>query len=200
MRMAHPLGLAGCAGGVQHDGHVAALAPGHLGVEPGGEIAVQAAAALLQLAVAVQEGLGVVPHAARVFVDDVLELRQPLLDLEELVHLLLVFHHSDAHVGVVQDVDHLLGHRVLVQRHRHAPQALRRGHRPIQLRAVVADDREVLAASEAQGVQPQRQRADLVRDLGPAPGLPDAEVLLPHARLVGMHAGMIEQQPGKGVG
>ena len=100
-----------------------ALALGHLASKQAGEVAVQAAPALLHLGVAVQERLGVVAHAARVFVDDVLEPGQAVLDLEQLVDLLLVLDHREAHVGVVEDVGHLVGDRVLVQRHRHAAQA-----------------------------------------------------------------------------
>ena len=52
---------------------------------------------LLQLRQAHEEGLAVGPHPARVVVDDVLEARAAGLDAEELVHLLLVLDHGEAH-------------------------------------------------------------------------------------------------------
>ena len=133
----------------------------------------------------VQEILRVVAQPARVVEDDVREIAAAVPDLEQLVDLLLVLDDGEVHVGVVQHVDHFLGHGVLVQRHRHAAQRLRRGHRPVQARAVVADDGEIHAALEALRRQPAGQRAHLVGDLRPGPGLPDAEVLLARGRVVG---------------
>ena len=137
--------------------------------------------------VAVQERLRVVAQAARVVVDDVLELRAAVPDLQHLVDLLLVLDDRELDLGVVQHVDHLLGHRVLVERHRHAAERLRRGHRPVQARAVVADDREVHPALEAERGEPAGERAHLLGDLRPGPGLPDAEVLLARRRMIAAH-------------
>src|SRR6185369_5506743 len=70
--------------------------------------------------------------------------------------------------------------RVRIDRHRHGAERLAGGHRPIEPRAVRADDGEFLAALEAQLLQPDRERAHLVEHLGPGPGLPDAEILVTH--------------------
>ena len=44
------------------------------------------------------------------------------------------------------------------------------------------------------------ENADLVRDLSPGPGLPDAQVLFPERRPVGPHFRLVQQQVRKGVG
>ncbi len=144
--------------------------------------------------VAVQEGLRVVAQAARVVEDDVLEIRAARRDLQQLVDLLLVLDDGEVDVGVVQHVDHFLGHRVLVERHRNAAERLHRGHRPVQARAVVADDREVHPALEAQRREAAGQRAHFLRDLRPGPRLPDAEVLLARGRMAAAHLRVVLQE------
>ena len=69
---------------------------------------------------AVQKVLRVVTQPARVVEDDVREIAAALPDLQQLVDLLLVLDDGEMHVRVVQHVDHLLGHGVLVERDRHA--------------------------------------------------------------------------------
>ena len=194
MGEAHALRLAGGPGGVGHDRDVVGPARGHrVGEEVRVRVVMRAAEALDAL-VGVQEVLRVVAQPARVVEDDVLELRAAVPDLQHLVDLLLVLDDGEVDVGVVQHVDHLLGHRVLVERHRDAAQRLRRGHRPVQARAVVADDREVHPALEAERGQPAGERAHLLGDLRPGPGLPDAEVLLARGRVVAAHLRVVQQQ------
>src|SRR3546814_11349223 len=53
---------------------------------------------------AMQEGLRIMAQAARFVVDDALQARAALLDLEKLVDLLLVFHHGEACLGVLQHI------------------------------------------------------------------------------------------------
>ena len=100
---------------------------------------------------------------------------------------------------MVEDKGHLLGDQVLVDRHRHATQGLRRGDRPIESRPVVADDRQLVAAREPQPLEPGRERLHLGRSVGPAPALPDAVILLAHRRPVGALAGVRQQQFREGV-
>ena len=91
-----------------------------------------AAALRLDVGVAVQPGVVVVPQAARVEVDDLLERRQPAGDLEHLVDLLLVAGDHEARAAMLEHEGHLLGDRVLVERHRHRAADLRRDHRPVE--------------------------------------------------------------------
>src|SRR5262249_53018690 len=136
------------AGGVEDDRGVAAPPLGNLGVEKAGLIAGEVTAALLYSRVIVKIGLVVVAHAARVGKDDGFEEWAALLDGNQLVDLLLVFGDREPHLGVIEDEGHLLGDRILVDRHRHAAQGLRRGDRPIETRAVVANDRQLVAAAK----------------------------------------------------
>ena len=141
----------------------------------------------------------VVAQAARIVVVDVRERRHLRLRLEQLVDLLLVLDDRVDDLGVVQHVDELGGRRVLVHRHRHAAERLRRDHRPVETRPVVADDREMHAALEALRGEAAGERAHLGGDLAPRPRLPDAEVLLARRRMVRAHAGVVQQQPRKRV-
>ena len=178
----HAFRFAGGAGGVQDDGRVRALARFDGGVEPARVGQVPGASQLLQLRQRHHAGVLVVAHAALVLVDDMAHLRAQFGQFEQLVDLLLVFHHGEGDGGVVQHVGHVGRRRVLVQRHRHAADALRRQHRPVQARTVVADDGQVHAAPETERGEAAGQRAHLGVDLEPAPGLPDAEVLFAKCR------------------
>ena len=133
------------------------------------------------------------PHAARVGEDHFFEQRAALLDLGQFVDLLLVFGHRETHLGMIEHKGHLVGDRILVDRHRHAAQRLRRGDRPIEPRPVVANDRELVAAPEPAGRQTAGQRLDLGGDLRPIPALPDPVILLPVGRPPRPHPRMLEQ-------
>jgi hypothetical protein len=94
-------------------------------------------------------------HAARIVVEDVREVGALLLDFEQLVDLFLVLDDGEADRAVGEDESHFRGDRILIQGHRHAAQHLRGAHRPVQARPVVTDDRQVVAALEAEFARPQ---------------------------------------------
>ncbi len=75
-------------------------------------------------------------------------------------------------------VRELAGDRVLVDRDCHAAQRLGRQLRPVEPRAVVADDRQGLVAPEAEGGQPEGEVTHVIVVFPPGVGLPDAAVLL----------------------
>ena len=129
---------------------------------------------------------------ARIVIQNVLELRASALDLQQLVDLFLILDDGEPDLGVLEDEGHFLGHGVLIQRHGNASQALRCRHGPIQTRTVVTDDGEVIAALETQFRQPAGERAHFIGHLGPAPGLPDSEVLFPDRRLVAANLGVMQ--------
>jgi hypothetical protein len=117
-------------------------------------------------------------------VPDVLQHRALGQDLEELVGLLLVFHDRIADLRVLEDVDHLVGDGVLVERDGDRTQRLRRDERPVQARPVRADHGDVVAAAYARLREPAREPLDLVAHLAPGPRLPDAQVLLANGRAI----------------
>ncbi len=160
---------------------------------------VVAAAERLDTVEAVQEILRVMAQPARIVEDDVLELRATRANLEELVDLLLVLDDGEVDLRIGQHVDHLLRDRVLIERDRHAAQRLCSGHRPVEPRAVVADDREIHPPPEALRCKAARERAHFLRHLRPGPGLPDTEVLFARGRAAASDLGMMQQQPGKRV-
>jgi len=114
----------------------------------------------------------------------VLELVQALLHLDQLVDLFLIGDHGEARAAVVHDVGHLLGARVLIERHGHRAHRLRRDHRPVEIGTVAADDGDEITLRHAEVQEPERDRLDLARGLGPGPALPDPEFLFAIGRLV----------------
>ena len=192
-----PFGRAGRARGVEHHRDVLGRALGHFGVEVPGIGAVELAALFLQPGE--REHALVVAHPALVVEVDVPERGHLGHRLLHLVDLLLVLDDRVGDLGVVQHVDEVGRGGVLVHRHRHAAQRLRGGHRPVQTGAVVADDREVHAAAESLRGQPAGKRANLGGGLAPRPGLPDAEVLLAHRRVVAANRRVMQQQARKRV-
>jgi hypothetical protein len=121
-------------------------------------------------------------HTARVLVDDQPRLGVLGADEKQLVDLLLVLGHRDIGFGMIDDEAHLVRDRVLIDGHRDAAQHLRGTHGPVELRAVVADHRDLVAALETDTGKPASDLTHLVEHLGPAPGLPDAVILLAHSR------------------
>ena len=150
MRDADPLGLAGRAGGVEHDRDVFGPALRNLGLDEIRLPADAAAPQILHRVQALHEGLTVMPQAARIVVQNVLETGGALAALDELVHLLLILDDGESDTGVLQHILQFRCRRVLVHGHRNPAQALRRSYGPIEARTVVADDRKTVAAAEAE--------------------------------------------------
>ena len=110
-----------------------------------------------------QQACVVVPHAARILVDQTSRASARFFWISSSLSTCSWFSATAKRaLGMVDDVGHLLGHRVLVDRHRHAAQRLRRRHRPVEPRAVVADHDQPVAAAEAQSARPAANRRDLV--------------------------------------
>jgi hypothetical protein len=116
---------------------------------------------------------------------------------EHLVDLLLVFDHRVSDLRVVEHVDEFHGRRVLIHGHRDPAERLRRDHRPVQARPVVADDREMHAPPEPFSGQSAGERAHLRRDFRPGPRLPDAEVFLAGRGTVAALGGVLLEQAWK---
>ena len=135
----------------------------------------------------------------RVVVDEHLEPGAPFLHGEDLVDLLLILEDREPHLGVLDHVLHLIGNGVLIERNRHAAQRLRREHRPIEARAVVANDGDLVAAFKAETGQTARERPHFFGDFPPDPRLPDAVILFADGDPIGPLLHEIEQHFGKGV-
>jgi hypothetical protein len=114
---------------------------------------------------------------------------------EHLVHLLLVLGHDRGDIGVVPDIGELAGDGVLVDGNGHSAETLGGDLGPVEPRAVVADDRQAVAALEPQGGQAEREIAHMRLVLGPGIGLPDAAILLADGRPARALTGVALQQP-----
>ncbi len=136
-------------------------------------------------------------QAARIVIDDGLEQRQAVADGDQLVDLFLVLADRETDLGVVEDEPHLGRGRVLIDRHRDAAERLRRGDRPIEAGPIIADDRELVAAAEAQRGETAGEGLDLARRRCPAPALPDAVILFAHGRPVAPPPRLLGEQLGK---
>src|SRR5207244_12156874 len=139
---------------------------------------VRLAAEPLHLLEAGEQRLAVVLQAARVVDHDPLQARQVRADAEDLVGLLLVLHHHDPRLAVLDDVAHLVGQTVDVDADRHRAERLGAQLRVEPRRPVAADDRDALAPPQAERLEAERQGADVRRVVLPRDFLPDAVLFL----------------------
>ena len=198
----HALGSSGRAGGVEHDGEILASPGGNSGfpaLQAAGASAEAIAADLLHIVDPFEPLVVVVAQPARLVVDNEHKARQTLDDGQELVDLLLVLDHRDRHLGMVEDVGHLLGDGVRVDRHRHAAERLRGAHCPVQARPVRANDGNLVVPREPELLQTDGKGAYFVEHLRPGPHLPNAEILVPIGGTTRKQAGVAHQQLGEGI-
>ena len=198
------LGLAGGAGGVDHEtGVVQPLAVQRLvqGSELG-RLAPRAFGLDLGVghdALTLRRRIGA--QALGLHHDDAAQERQPVGHLQHLVGLLLVLAHHQLNIRVLQHVAHFLGRAGGVHAHRHRADRARShlGQQPFH--AVLGDDGDPSARAQTQGAQAQSHAAGPAPVFRPGHGLPDAEVLLPDgdgprlaARLLAQH---LRQRQGR---
>jgi hypothetical protein len=101
-------------------------------------------------------------------------------------------------LGIGDRKRELAGGGVLVERHRDRAERLRREHRRVEARPVLADDDQVLAALQPGLGEAAGKRLDERGERAPAERLPDAELLLAQRRRVGSRRGVLEQESGEG--
>ncbi len=177
MRVHHALRVAGGARGEEHRRHVVQAWPLATSASKKPACAASCARpASISASSDARPRLVVVAQAARVVVPDARELRALRAQLEQLVDLLLVFDDREAHLGVVDREHELGGRRVLVQRHRNRAQRLRRQHRRVQARPVLAHHHQVLAALQARLGQAAGEVAHQRASCAQVMRLPDAVV------------------------
>ncbi len=141
----------------------------------------------------------VFPQPPRIDIDHAFERRQPVLHLENLVHLLLVTGNEEAGLGVLEHIGHLLADGILVERHRNRTHHLGGDHRPVEIGPVAPHHRHPVAFLEAEGEIAVGQGGDLLERLLPCPFLPDAELLFPIGRPIGKAFGIAHHETRNGV-
>ena len=168
------LGGAGRARGEEQEGRILAAAARGLGLQEvtlfGGELP-----ALLQSSVVADElGLLVVAHAAVLVVDDAADRRTARQDLEQLVDLLLVLGEDMGDLRALDRRHDLVGRRILIERHRDGAEPVRRTHRRIEPRPVVAQKGDMRPALQTARRQCGRKRGCFFSQFAPGHGAPDA--------------------------
>ena len=194
VRLADAFRLSGRPGRVEHDRNVIVMALADFVVEDVGMVAVVDPPHFDQFLDIVQEGLRVVPHPARIVVDDVFQRADLRHDLQQLVDLFLVLDDREADAGILHHEQHLVGHRVLVERNRHPAQGLGGAHHHVEVRPVVADDGQVVAALETELRKAAGECPHAHGNFRPGQGLPDPQILFTHRRSVRAITRVIEQQ------
>ena len=193
----HALGFAGGTAGEKHRRHIVGLTQFDLLAKRVGVNFCKRLARANQLLQRTQARLVVLAQPARIVKINVRQLRAFFADVQHFVHLLLVFHHHETHIGVVDGVHTFRTHRVLVQRHRDCAQRLRGQHGGVEPGAVGADHHHVFMAFQARLVQAAGNGLDQLGHLGPADGLPDAVFLFAHGGPGGAALRVVQQQPGE---
>src|SRR5437899_2080652 len=188
---------AGGAGSVADQRHVFRFGRPHQLLEQAGPLAVELPSQLFELLEAHEERVGVVAEPLGVLVDHLRDLGQASLELEDLVHLLLVLGEDDLRVGVIDDVVDLPRDGVLEDGHGNPADDLRRDHAGVHLRAVVAQDGELVVAPEPQAHQAEGEGADVSEIVRQGPRLPDALLLLPERRRGRILPRVLEQELGQ---
>ena len=107
------------------------------------------------------------PEPPRVIVNNAAQRWALIAHLKHFVDLLLILDDSDAHRSVLQHVDHLLRDGILVERYRYRPQGLCCHHAHVELRAILADDRHMIARLDAQRGQAAGEFLYPLKDLLP---------------------------------
>ena len=77
---------------------------------------------------------------ARIDIDDVRDATDLALAFKDFVDLLLIPGDHETRAALAEDIGHLFGHAVLIDRHRDGADHLAGVHRPIQHWAVAAND------------------------------------------------------------
>ena len=121
----------------------------------------------------------VVAHAPVLVVDDAANRWAPGQDFEQFIDLFLVLGEDVADFRALNRRRHLIGRRVLIERHRDGTQPVRRTHRCVEARPIVAHERNVRPALHTARRQCGRQRGCLVSQFAPRHGAPDAALFLP---------------------
>ena len=146
-----------------------------------------------------QRSVSVVAQATRVVVHHIPQGWALLADFKHLVDLLLILHDDHANVRILQHVNHLLRHGILIQGNGDGAKSLGSHHRQVELWAIFPDHRDVLATLDAQRRQTMGQDTDPVMDLLPGQCLPDTEVLFADSRTLTTHACMLCDQGREGI-
>ena len=143
--------------------------------------------------------VAILAHAARIAVNNVPQRIRARAELQQLVHLLLVFGQHHGGGGVVEQISHLVVQRVAVNAETHCAQRMGGDFAAEPIRPIVSNQRHGVAALHAQRVQPQRNALDPRLVFGPTGLMPNAQALFAVGNLRPVLPGVARQQPGKSI-
>ena len=124
-----------------------------------------------------QSGIVVFPHAARIGIDDVLEVRRAIGQRQQLVDLLLVFGEHQFGVAIAEKVRRFLVQHVAVKAEAHGADGVRCDFGSDPVRPVVADDADDVAAPETEFDHAEREIMHARLVVVPGEDAPQPEVL-----------------------
>ena len=182
------------------DRDVLALGRVHeLVVEPGlARCAV--AAHLCELARFHQPRIVVFSHAARIGIDDVLQVRRAVGQAQQLVDLFFVFGKRQPRFAIAEQIGGFLVQHIAVQAKAQATDGMRCNFRRHPVRPVVAHDADDIAAAEAHFDHAERKIVHARLVVVPGKDAPEPEILFAQRDFAAMLLGVETQELWIGVG
>ena len=146
VRVHHTFGIARGAGCEEHGGHIVFGADFNLFFVKVGMLLGKGFARCQQFVHRTEPRFVVFTQAPGVVVINVRECGVGFTHLQHLVHLLLIFHHTQTHLGIGHGKNTLRRRCVLVQRNGYGAKRLRSQHGGVKARTVRAHHNHVLTA------------------------------------------------------
>ena len=146
-----------------------------------------------------QARIVVFPHAARIGIDDVLEVGRAIGQRQQLVDLLLVFGEHQFGVAIAEQIGRFLVQHVAVKAEAHGADGMRCDFRRHPVRPVVADDADDVAAPETQFDHAEREIMHARLVVVPGEDAPQPEILFAQRDLAAVLPGIEAQQLRKGI-
>ena len=106
-----------------------------------------------------QAGIVIFPHAARIGIDDVLQVRRAVGEAQQLVDLLFVLGEHQLRFAVAQQIGGFLIQHVAIEAEAHGADRMGGDFGRDPVRPVVADDADDVAAAEAELDHAEREIA-----------------------------------------
>ncbi len=197
MREHHAFGLARGARGIEHGRGIFRADPVYR-INIGAGCACRVGISqLLQRFPGHKQRIAVMTQSTRVVINHMRQRMHLLAYLEHFVNLFLVFGHDNSYAGVLQHIDHLLSHRILIHGHRNGADCLLGHHGHIQARPVLTHNCNMLAGLHTEMQITIGDALHLRRHLCPGIGLPDTQVFFPERRPAAPDRCMMLQQRRK---
>ena len=147
-----------------------------------------------------QARIVVFPHAARIGIDDVLEVGRAIGQRQQLVDLLLVFGEHQFGFAVAEQIGRFLVQHVAIKAEAHGADGMRCDFGRHPVRPVVADDADDVAAPETQFDHAEREIMHARLVVVPGEDAPQPEILFAQRDLAAVLPGVEAQQFRIGIG